>query len=126
MRVTSNKSHLTTSQAQRRDVLDRTETSGSGALLPRPSMTETPDVCRNRRSLVRGELCASHRRHRAAILLGLLDAVSDHVEQFGVTAIGPQPFPARQIGTHGRALTVRAVASRTSCSAHLTVEDAVA
>src|SRR5580704_735431 len=43
----------------------------------RSLMAETPDVGGNRRRLDLGELCAAHRWHRTAVLLGLRNTVGD-------------------------------------------------
>src|SRR5450755_938726 len=89
-------------------------------------MAETPDIGRKRRRLSVGELCAAHRRHRAAVLLGFRNAVGNDFQNSGETSVAPQPFLFREIGTQRRAGAVRTVATGATRSAHLTMVDAIA
>src|SRR5580692_7043996 len=63
----------------------------------RRRMAETPYIGSQRGRLGIGELGPAHRRHRAAILLGLRHAVGYHFQYPGETAVAPQPLFLGQI-----------------------------
>ena len=73
-------------------------------------MAETPDIGGKRRRLSIGEFCATHRRHRAGVLLGLRNAVGDNLPDSSEASIAPQPFLLRKIRSQRRAGAVDALA----------------
>ena len=88
-------------------------------------MAKAPDISCQSLCLVRGKLRPTHRRHRAAILLRFRHAFRYRFQDSSKAAIAPQPFLAAEIRTQGRTSTIRAMASRTGRTAHLTVVDAI-
>ena len=55
-------------------------------------MTQCPDVCGDCRQLVGSEFRSTHGRHRAAIFLRVGHSFSDGFQDFGITAIAPEPL----------------------------------
>src|SRR6516165_3128114 len=74
-------------------------------------IVERPDIVSEREHVGGRKLRAAHRRHGAAVILGIGHAVGDGLCDRRNTAVAPQPMLAGQVRSKRRALGVRAVAA---------------
>ena len=88
-------------------------------------VTYRPYVISDRGEIGLGELGATQGRHHPLVLLRLRYALRDRPGDRLEAAVAPQPLAARQIGTLGGALAVRAVTSCAGPLADVSVEDAI-
>ena len=88
-------------------------------------MAKAPDISSHSHDLFRGKLRPTHGWHRAAVLLRVWHTFRNRLHNSGEAAVAPKPFLAGQVGAQRRARPIRAVASGTGRTTHLTVLDAI-
>src|SRR5690348_10385429 len=86
-------------------------------------MPQRLDVLGYRRHLLWRELCATHRRHRAAVILRVRYTGRNRLLQTIHAPIAPDPLARSQIGPQRSALAVGAVTSGARSATDLPVKD---
>src|SRR5690348_3984065 len=101
--------------------------SGTAAGLARQrSMTarvpQPPDIGRDGRELLAGELRSAHGGHGAAVFLRLRHAAADGALDAAQAAVAPHPFAGSEIRAERRAFALRAVTAGAGARSHLAVK----
>src|SRR5579871_3119919 len=86
-------------------------------------VAERPHVSGNGVKILLGKLRATHRRHRASVVLRMRDSVCDDLLDGGKAAVTPEPTTAGQVRPEGRSLRVRSVAAGACPATLLTAEN---